>query len=81
MRQYLTLQEESLDRIAAEEQRRELVTVAQHLEIPSILVDGPNLIAESLDGVERMSRIVSDLKSFSRVDAAEYEVTDLTACL
>ena len=78
---YLTLQEESFDRIAAEEQRRELATAAQLLDIHSILVDGPDLIAESLDGVERMSRIVCDLKSFSRVDAPEYEVIDLTACL
>ena len=40
-----------------------------------------DLISESLEGAKRVARIVSDLKSFSRVDAPEYEETDLISCL
>ena len=79
---YLTLQQEVLERTAApEEQRRELAAAAQRLEIPLILDDGPALIAESLEGVERVSLIVRNLKGFSRMDAQEDEPADLTACL
>ena len=79
---YLTLQQEVLERTAApEEQRRELAAAAQRLEIPLILDDGPALIAESLEGVERVSLIVRNLKGFSRMDAQEDEPAELTACL
>ena len=79
---YVTLQQEVLERTAApEEQRRELAAAAQRLEIPLILDDGPALIAESLEGVERVSLIVRNLKGFSRMDAEEDEPADLTACL
>ena len=78
---YLALQQELLAGSVAEEQRRDLATAAQRLEIPLILDDGPALLAESLDGVQRVARIVRDLKSFSRVDAPDYEPAELTACL
>ena len=81
MSTYLTLQQELLDRAVAEEHRLELAAAVHRLEIPLILSDGPALVAESLDGLERVARIVRDLKSFSRVDAPEYELTVLTTCL
>ena len=51
------------------------------LKIEKILKDGPNLIKESLEGVERVTKIVQDLKSFSRVDVLEYETVALNSCL
>ena len=54
---------------------------AKSEEIEYILTDGVELIAESLAGAERVSRIVRDLKSFSRVDAREYESVYLSDCL
>ena len=51
------------------------------LSTEQILADGVDLIAESLEGAERVTRIVQDLKSFSRVDVPEYELTDMTSCL
>ena len=79
---YLTLQQEFFERATAqEEERRELAATAQRLEIPRILDDCPALIAESLEGVERVSLIVRNLKGFSRVDAPEDAPADLTACL
>ena len=81
MGEYLTLQQELLAGMVTEEQCRELAAAAQRLEISTILDDGPAIIAESLDGVQRVARIVRDLKSFSRVDAPDFEPAELTACL
>ena len=78
---YLTLQQELLAKTATTEQREELAAAAQSLEILMIMEDGPAIIIESLEGVERVARIVRYLKCFSRVDAPEYEATDITTCL
>ena len=51
------------------------------LKIEPILEDLPSLIAESLDGVERVRKIVQNLKSFSRVDQSEYSMADINQCL
>ena len=51
------------------------------LEIENIMSDGADLINESLVGAERVTKIVKDLKSFSRVDVPEYEMVSLESCL
>ena len=51
------------------------------LKIDYILGDLKDLIAESLEGAERVRRIVQDLKSFSRVDEAEFKFADINQCL
>jgi hemerythrin-like metal-binding protein len=43
--------------------------------------DLPALLDESQDGLERVTRIVQDLKDFSRVDQAEHQRADLNAAL
>ena len=78
---YLIAQDALLSGAITEEQRRELSDLAHHLDIDYILEDAPALITESLHGAERVARIVRDLKSFSRVDALEFEDVDLTLCL
>ncbi len=47
------------------------------LKIDHIIDDLGNLIKESLEGAERVKKIVQDLKSFSRIDEAEWKVTDI----
>jgi signal transduction histidine kinase len=49
------------------------------LKIDYITADINNLIRESLDGAERVKKIVQDLKSFSRVDEAEWKMADINA--
>lgn len=44
-----------------------------------IMQDIGNLVGESIEGAERVKRIVQDLKSFSRVDEAEYKLDDINA--
>jgi two-component system NtrC family sensor kinase len=51
------------------------------LKIDYIFDDSSQLIAESLDGAQRVRKIVQDLKSFSRVDDAEQKRADLKECL
>ncbi len=43
--------------------------------------DLPSLLAESQDGLNRVTKIVQDLKDFSRVDQAERQQADLNAAL
>ena len=60
----------------------EAITVSREsLEVEQILDDGTDLISESLNGAERVTRIVQDLKSFSRVDALESEQVLLSSCM
>ena len=51
------------------------------LKIEFMLEDSEDLIAESLDGSERVRKIVQNLKTFSRVDQAEEQRIDLNECL
>jgi PAS domain S-box-containing protein len=50
-------------------------------DLEFICSDLPNLVAESLDGADRVRRIVEDLRNFSRVDAAEWQPFDIHAGL
>jgi PAS domain S-box-containing protein len=81
MSAYVKLQQGLLAETATGEQQEQLAEATHRLEIPMILDDGGSLIAESLDGVARVERIINDLKSFVRLDTTEYEKADLTTCL
>jgi len=49
----------------------------QEDSINDLMQDFADAISESLEGAERVRKIVADLKSFSRVDRAEQEYTDI----
>jgi len=46
-------------------------------KIDRICQDLPDLISESLEGAQRVRKIVQELKSFSRLDAADYGYADI----
>lgn len=46
-------------------------------KIDYIIEDLVDLVKESLEGAERIKRIVQDLKNFSRVDEAEYKLSNI----
>lgn len=46
-------------------------------KIDYIVSDMSSLVRESLEGTERVKRIVQDLKSFSRIDEKEYKLADI----
>ena len=54
-----------------------LVEAWQAADLDFALEDFPSLLQESVDGADRVTRIVSDLKNFSNVDRAEEEIADL----
>ena len=56
-------------------------SVWDQLDLDFTLEDGVDLLSESTKGVDRIARIVSDLKSFSNVDRATEEFTDINTCL
>lgn len=53
----------------------------QALDLDFILEDSIDLLHDSARGMERIARIVADLKAFSNVDRASEEYADLNNCL
>jgi signal transduction histidine kinase len=51
------------------------------LDLDFVLEDGIDLLNDSSKGIERIARIVADLKSFSNVDRATEEFADLNTSL
>ena len=74
-----------LERSLAEQNDADATTALgekrRKLKIDQIIEDADDLIEESLEGVERVKIIVSNLKSFSRVEQAKYDRTDINQCL
>jgi len=66
---------------AGDDRATRLAESRRQLKIEAILEDLPALIAESLDGVERVRKIVQNLKSFSRIDQSDYSLADINQCL
>lgn len=51
------------------------------VDIDFLLEDAAKIISESYEGALRVKRIVQDLKTFSHVDEAEMQLTDVHTCL
>lgn len=79
--EFIGLQERLLNRCADQAQLQELTATREHLKIDRMLADMPALVAESLDGTERVKSIVQSLKSFSRVDQPRQDRADINQCL
>ncbi len=54
-----------------------LLAAWQTADLDFVLKDFPSLLQESVEGADRVARIVSDLKKFSTVDQSEDEIVDL----
>ncbi|HBA88901.1 MAG TPA: hypothetical protein DCZ75_13235 [Geobacter sp.] len=61
--------------------REEVARRRRELKIDYVLNDIPEIITESLGGIERIEGIVRNLKSFSRLDSSQMAEADLNACL
>ena len=59
----------------------ELTAARKQLKVDRIIGDIPSLIDESLEGADRMKKIVRDMKRFSRSDDSEPTLSDLKECL
>ena len=79
--QYLNALEEAVKKCCPEEQCRQLEELCNRLDLSFIQEDIHPLIAESLEGAERVKRIVHDLKDFARADGNDMKETDLNHCV
>lgn len=61
--------------------RTELAVALREADLPYLREDLPSLLLESQEGLGRVTKIVQDLKDFSRVDQAEHQYADLNAAL
>jgi PAS domain S-box-containing protein len=61
--------------------QQQISQVKNDVDLAFMRDDVTNLIAESLDGLKRVTRIVQDLKDFSHVDESERQWADLEAGL
>lgn len=64
-------------RLPMDEEIRGLQQLKQDLDLDFLKEDSLALLSESCEGVQRVRNIVQDLKDFSHVDAAEWQMVDL----
>jgi two-component system NtrC family sensor kinase len=79
--EYLAAQGAAIESCATGIQKAELAACRKSLRIDAITGDLDNVIAESLEGTDRVRRIVLDLKTFSRVDEDEMKPADINGCI
>lgn len=63
------------------ELREQLALLAQEMDLDFVRDDLPVLVGDTLAGLTRVKRVVQDLREFSAVDQAAWQVVDLNACL
>ncbi len=74
---YIDALDQALQTNASEEIRKELGALRRKSKFDYILEDIPAVIAESLEGTQRMQKIVQNLKSFSRIDDSEQKICNI----
>ncbi len=79
--EFISLQEAALKRGATELDLVGMAEQRKKMKLDYVMEDIPQLIKESLDGADRVKKIVADLKSFSRLDEAEHKYADINECL
>ena len=79
--EFIAAQQQTLAEFGPSPAREQLATLRGRLKIDHLTADLPGLLAESLEGADRVKKIVQDLKSFSRVDQFACVETDLNECL
>ena len=58
-----------------------LAAVRSKYKIDYLLEELPEVMSECFEGIDRVNRIVLNLKGFSRIDEAEAEAVDINQCL
>jgi len=81
LNKFVALQEEFFDKYDKDEAKNRISEQRKKIKLNFIQEDIGDLIKESLEGCERVKKIVQDLKSFSRVDQAGKQRADINECL
>ncbi len=64
-----------------EEKKGRVDELAAQYTIPALFQDIPSLIGGTSEGVERIKKIVQDLRLFSRPDTGKFEKINITECI
>jgi two-component system NtrC family sensor kinase len=78
---YCGVMTETVEQCTTPEQRITLEENRKKLKIDHILADAQHLVAESLEGADRVKYIVNDLKSFARSDQNLVQPLQLNQCV
>lgn len=78
---YIKFLEQTIEPLSGPETAQQLSAEQKKIKLAFIQEDIDDLVAESLEGAERIKVIVQNLKSFSRVDDAATTINDLHECL
>jgi len=78
---FIQVQAQSLEFVTDDAIIREIDEKRKELKINHILEDVKMLLKESLEGSDRVKRIVSELNSFSRMDEEEYKKANINECI
>ena len=79
--EFVNAQSRIVESLKSEEALGSLTELRKKLKLDYIIEDIGQLVKESLDGAERVKKIVQNLKSFSRVDETEYKLADINECI
>lgn len=79
--QFIEIQEQAIEKCADAATKTSIVELKRQIKLDFIMKDFRELIKESLEGSKRVSKIVQDLKSFSRADSNEAIASDLNECI
>ncbi|RJQ20819.1 MAG: PAS domain S-box protein [Nitrospiraceae bacterium] len=79
--EFVARQGEIIDSLKSPEAAEGIRELKRKLKLDYVLEDIGQLINESLEGADRVKNIVQNLKTFSRVDEAEYKHVDINECI
>ena len=78
---FIDLQSEALESLNVAKVLENIREERKKAKVDYIINDIGDLITESLDGADRVKKIVQNLKSFSRIDEADEKSADINECL
>ncbi|KAB0666017.1 PAS domain S-box protein [Oryzomonas japonica] len=78
---FMDAMSETIERHVDAATRSNLEELKRQAKIDYVMKDFRNLISESMEGADRVRKIVQDLKSFSRADSNKAVPSDLNECV
>lgn len=78
MLKYIELLSKIVDKVPQPTLHQLKADYVQRNQLAMVLADCPDLLAESMEGAERVMAIVKSLKEFSHVDSTEWLAADIT---
>ncbi|MCF6177935.1 MAG: response regulator [Geopsychrobacter sp.] len=81
LEEYLRVQESLITENCSGEGLQKIKTLRKRLKVDNALEDAVEIIADSLEGTERIRRIVMGLKNFSRKESEEMQPVDINQIL